>query len=106
MTHAIPVFAAIILCLALAGVVSWDLAPLIAKPRARGTAAAVRPALEHRRGEVPIADPAAVRAKVAALSGAQHTGACPYPAPTREQPACREQFRVPPYMQQVDRWLP
>jgi hypothetical protein len=97
MSHAIPVAAAILLCLALAGAATylfcdphwkaavrytaWRWYLLIAvrqrrvwdcwklsdgKPRARGTAAAARPALEHCAG-VPITDPAAVRAKVAAL---------------------------------------
>lgn len=35
MIHAIPVIAAVVLCLALSGVVWWDLAPLFLKPRTR-----------------------------------------------------------------------
>jgi len=85
---------AIPLCFACAVIVSC-IEMLIFEPRARGTADAVRPA---RPVGVPITDPAEVRAKVAALLGAQDTRACPYPAPTREQPALREQFRVPPYV--------
>jgi hypothetical protein len=102
--NAIPVLAAIALCLALAWVVSWDLAPLILKPRADGNAAAVRPALEHRG--VPITDPAAVRAKVAALLDCTG-GANPYPAQTRPQPRLTEPLPLArPYAPQVTRWLP
>jgi hypothetical protein len=69
MIHAGLVLTAIVLCLACAFLVRWVNAPMFTEPRADGTAAAVRPVLEHRG--VPITDPAAVRAKVAALVAAQ-----------------------------------
>ena len=47
MSHAIGPAVAIVLCLALAGVVSYDLAPLILKPRARRGSAGL-PAIDPK----------------------------------------------------------
>jgi hypothetical protein len=107
---AIPVVIAVLLCLAAAGVVSWDLAPLVLKPRARGNADAARLARRRqRRGSaglpaidtlaylrpdgVPLVDVAAqyaVRDQLLARNGVA------LPDRLRETPEPFP-FRVPPY---------